>query len=268
MAGLASYVKNGEITKPGIKKACEVLNEYKEIIENLKIEKSFAFATASLRNVTNTDAAVLEIKEKTGFNVDVVLGEDEGIYDFIGATKVMDVSDGILIDIGGGSTEIVVYENKKILKSYSIPVGSLSMYSKYVSGLLPTEEEQMEIKSDVLCKLKEIDGLKPNIIACGVGGTIRTVGKLQESVLKEEIIGNVIKREHLKKIIKKCNNSRKMFLNKILKVVPDRVHTVIPGLIILNVIVKFYDIEEIHISSYGVREGYLFSKVLGGKYNE
>lgn len=268
MAGLASYVKNGEITKQGIKKACEVLNEYNEIIENLKIEKSFAFATASLRNVTNTDDAVLEIKEKTGFNVDVILGEDEGIYDFIGATKVMDVSDGILIDIGGGSTEIVVYENKKILKSYSIPVGSLSMYSKYVSGLLPTDEEQMTIKSDVLCKLKEIDGLKPNIIACGVGGTIRTVGKLQESILKKEITGNVIKREHLKKIIKKFNNSRKMFLNKILKVVPDRVHTVIPGLIILNVIVEFYDIEEIHISSYGVREGYLFSKVLGGKYSE
>lgn len=268
MAGLASYVKNGEITKQGIKKACEVLNEYNEIIENLKIEKSFAFATASLRNVTNTDDAVLEIKEKTGFNVDVILGEDEGIYDFIGATKVMDVSDGILIDIGGGSTEIVVYENKKILKSYSMPVGSLSMYSKYVSGLLPTDEEQMTIKSDVLCKLKEIDGLKPNIIACGVGGTIRTVGKLQESIIKKDITGNVIKREHLKKIIKKFNNSRKMFLNKILKVVPDRVHTVIPGLIILNVIVEFYDIEEIHISSYGVREGYLFSKVLGGKYSE
>ena len=190
MAGLASYVKNGEITKSGIKKACEVLNEYKEIIENLKIEKSFVFATASLRNVTNTDAAVLAIKEKTGFNV------------------------------------------------------------------------------DVLCKLKEIDGLKPNIVACGVGGTIRAVGKLQEIVLKEEIMRNVIKREHIKKIIKKCDNSRKIFLNKILKVVPDRVHTVVPGLIILNSIVKFYDIKEIHISSYGVREGYLFSKVLGGKYNE
>lgn len=268
MAGLASYVKNGEITKSGIKKACEVLNEYKEIIENLKIEKSFVFATASLRNVTNTDAAVLAIKEKTGFNVDVVLGEDEGIYDFIGATKVMDVSDGILVDIGGGSTEIVVYENKKIIKSYSIPVGSLSMYSKHVSGLLPTVEERIAIKCDVLCKLKEIDGLKPNIVACGVGGTIRAVGKIQEIVLKEEIMRNVIKREHIKKIIKKCDNSRKIFLNKILKVVPDRVHTVVPGLIILNSIVKFYDIKEIHISSYGVREGYLFSKVLGGKYNE
>ena len=77
MAGLASYVKNGEITKSGIKKACEVLNEYKEIIENLKIEKSFVFATASLRNFTNTDAAVLAIKEKTGFDLLENLEEDD-----------------------------------------------------------------------------------------------------------------------------------------------------------------------------------------------
>ena len=146
MAGLAGYVKDGELSKAGIKRACEVLKAYREIVENFQIENVFVFATASLRNVSNTDEAVLRIKEETGFNTEIILGENEAIYDFIGASQVVDISDGILIDIGGGSTEFVMYKNKEIIKAYSIPLGSLSMYSKYVSNLIPTENERISYK--------------------------------------------------------------------------------------------------------------------------
>ena len=108
MAGLAGYVKDGELSKAGIKRACEVLKAYKEIVENFQIKNVFVFATASLRNVSNTDEAVLRIKEETGFNTEIILGENEAIYDFIGASQVVDISDGILIDIGGESTELVI----------------------------------------------------------------------------------------------------------------------------------------------------------------
>ena len=74
MAGLASYVKNGELSKAGIKKACEVLKSYREIVDNFQIENVFVFATASLRNVSNTDEAILRIKEETGFNTDEIDG--------------------------------------------------------------------------------------------------------------------------------------------------------------------------------------------------
>lgn len=267
MAGLAGYVKDGELSNAGIKKACEVLKAYREIVDNFQIDNVFVFATASLRNVSNTDEAVLRIKEETGFNTEIILGENEAIYDFIGASQVVDISDGILIDIGGGSTELVMYKNKEIIKAYSIPIGSLSMYSKYVSNLLPTENERTAIKGEVLYHLKKLGGIKENSVACGVGGTIRATGELCENIFKKDCTRSLIKSENIKKIIKKCDESENALLRKILKVVPDRVHTIIPGMIILNTIVKFYDIKEIHVSPYGVREGYLFSKVLGGVYN-
>lgn len=111
MAGIAGYVKDGRLSKEGIKIACDVLKQYKEIINNFGLEKVFAFATASLRNISNTDEAVTEIKEITGFTVDIVLGEVEAIYDFIGASKALDIKEGIVFDIGGGSTEILMYKN-------------------------------------------------------------------------------------------------------------------------------------------------------------
>lgn len=264
MAGLAGYVKDGELSKAGIKRACEVLKVYKEIVENFQIKNVFVFATASLRNISNTDEAVLRIKEETGFNTEIILGENEAIYDFIGASQVVDISDGILIDIGGGSTELVMYKNKEIIKAYSIPLGSLSMYSKYVSNLIPTEDERLAIKGEVLSQLKKLGGIKENSVACGVGGTIRATGELCENIFKKKTTKTLIKSENIKKIIRKCDESDKGLLKKILKVVPDRVHTIIPGMIILDTIVRFYEIEEIHVSPYGVREGYLFSKVLGG----
>lgn len=267
MAGLASYVKNGELSKAGIKKACEVLKSYREIVDNFQIENVFVFATASLRNVSNTDEAVLRIKEETGFNTEIILGENEAIYDFVGASQVVDVSDGILIDIGGGSTELVMYKNKKIIKAYSIPIGSLSMYSKYVSNLIPTDDERATIKGEVLYHLKKLEGIEENSVACGVGGTIRAAGQLCESMFKKDATKTLIKSENIKKIIRKSDESEKALLKKILKAVPDRVHTIMPGIIILNTIINFYEIEEIHVSPYGVREGYLFSKVLGGACN-
>lgn len=265
MAGLAGYVTKGELSKEGIKTACNVLREFKDIVENFQVNNTFVFATASLRNIRNTNEAVTRIKEEVGFDVDVVLGEDEALYDFIGAVQVVDVSDGILIDIGGGSTEIVMYKNKKVVKAYSIPLGSLSMYSKYVSDLFPTEDERMAIKGEVLHHLDDLQGIEANNFACGVGGTIRATGKLCASMFKKKKEDKMlINCESIKKLFKKLDESERSVLDKILKVIPDRVHTIIPGMIILKTIVKYYGIKEIIISPYGVREGYLFSKVLGG----
>ena len=270
MAGIIGYVKKGELSKEGIKIACEVLNEYKDIVKKFDVDNVYVFATASLRNISNTDEAISIIKENTGFSIDIILGEDEGIYDFVGAKQILDIENGLLIDIGGGSTEIVKYENNDIKKAYSIPVGSLNMYSKYVNKIIPTKDERDTIKEKVLYYLDNLSGLESSKIACGVGGTIRSTGKLCTKIFKKKNEDKmIISSEIIKKLFKKLDEDEKMVIDKILKVVPDRVHTIIPGLVILKTIVNYYDIKEIYISPYGVREGYLFSKVLqGGIYEK
>ena len=262
MAGIAGYVKDGRLSKEGIKVACKVLKQYKDIINNFGLEKVFVFATASLRNISNTDEAVTEIKEETGFVVDVVLGEVEAIYDFVGASKALNIKEGIVFDIGGGSTEILMYKNREIIKAHSIPVGSLNMFSKYVKGIIPTKEEVKTIKKEVVEYLKDINGIDCSKTAYGVGGTTRNAGKLCARLFKADM--SYIKPENIKKIFGKLHKSPKKLADKILKVCPDRIHTIIPGLVILRTLIDFYGIEEIYVSPYGVREGYLFDKVLSG----
>ncbi len=170
--GLASYVKNGQMLPEGVNRACEVLSEFRSILQDLGITDYHVFATAALRNAVNSHAAVEEIVERTGICIEVLSGETEAELDFIGASHAVDVTDGLLIDIGGASTELVVYENSEIKKKVSLPVGSLNIYDRYVSNLLPSRSERKAVKQMVLQLLKQDTDLYYGEypIVCGVGG--------------------------------------------------------------------------------------------------
>lgn len=267
MAGLAGYVKNGKLSKEGIEKACMVLISYKKIIENFDIKNISAFATASLRNIVNSDEAVYAIKQESGFDVNILTGVEEGICDFAGAIHQVNLKEGILVDVGGGSTEIVIFKDQEILKVFSMPIGSLNLYNNYVSKLIPTSDEKKEMKNAVLIELDKIQGIsdKKYELICGVGGSIRATYALNNKIFKnEEQNSGVIDVPNIKKIIKQIDNTEKETLLKILKVVPDRIHTIIPGMVILNTITKYFESEKIFVSNYGVREGYLYSRILNG----
>lgn len=264
MAGLAGHIENDLLTEKGIKKACGALKIYKRVLNNLNIDNIYPFATASLRNIKNTEWAKARIKEEIGFEIDVISGEEEARLDFEGATKVVDIQDGILVDIGGGSTEIVLYEDKKIKQAASIPVGSLNMYKKHVKCLIPTKEERKNISKDVKKEMEKlnIDTEKKYQNMCGVGGSIRATRKLSIELLGNEKENKEFSAEEIKKILKEFEAEEKIVIDKILPVVPERIHTIIPGMIILNTVARQFGIKNVYVSSYGVREGYLFKNIL------
>lgn len=269
MASLISYVdENGSLTDRGIKKAISVLSGFKKIIENTKIENVFVIATASFRNICNSKQVVDAIKENTGFEVVIISGEEEGTCGFIGAAYNVNVDSGLLVDIGGGSTEFVFYKDKKIYNAYSIPMGSLSLYSNHVAELIPTKEEYKRIKRYVREQLGTIDpGEAPTAILCGVGGTTRAACKLVNDYFDLPLTNRSLDQNQLKKLLKSFYHD-KDGVERILRVVPDRIHTIIPGMIILRTIAKYYDCKEIVISEYGVREGYLIKTVIGWEHGE
>ena len=88
--------------------------------------------------------------------------------------------DGILIDLGGGSVEIVLFKDRKIDEKYSIPIGFLKMFNDYVSDIIPNKKECKLIEERVYSELDKI-GLKNHAkipFMCGVGGSIRAIKKL------------------------------------------------------------------------------------------
>ena len=112
-AGLADYVEGGTMTPQGIQTASQILMEYQDLMKNLGFDQPHVFATASLRNISNTEDAVAQIQRDTGLSVDVLSGAEEARLSYLGAVGPTGPNSGLLIDLGGGSTELVHYRGDR-----------------------------------------------------------------------------------------------------------------------------------------------------------
>lgn len=263
MAGLAGYVSHGIMSNDGINQACAVLLDFKVLLQQLGVNEMHVFATASLRNIKNTEKALETIKRRTGLCVDVIAGNEEGILGYYGALYTTDLKNGIMFDIGGGSTEFVRVKNGKVKKSQSISIGSLNLFHNHVSGLWPDKKEQKAIAKRISKRLDAVDFPKkaPEKVCC-VGGTCRAILNIVNYHFNKEENNRIITKEEFNKILKILLKRDAASRNYILKLCPDRVHTIIPGMLVVKEIIERLHCEKIWVSRYGVREGYLCKNFL------
>ncbi len=264
MAGLAGYVESNVLTSDGIKCACDGLLEFKHTLEALQIENVFVFATASLRNIANTDEAVNEIKVKTDFDVEIISGAVEATLGYYGALQELSISDGLVIDIGGASTELVTFKENQILTSHSFSVGSLSLYKKCVKNILPGKDSMKKIKTMIKKTIqldKTYEKETPNTFIA-VGGTARGILKLAQKYYGLDTSCHVLTAQQLRGLSVLLCRKEQDRINLILKLEPERIHTLVPGYMILQYIFEYFDADEMIVSDYGVREGYLCQKLL------
>ena len=263
MAGLAGYVKGGVLSSDGIQVACRVLEGFQALLANFGITELRVFATASLRNIANTEEALEAIRQATGIRAEVLSGAEEARLSFLGASLGGGAPTGLMADVGGGSTELVSYEDGHVTSSCSLPVGSLSLFSRYVDGLFPTTEERRRIRAAVEAELDKAAplGVRHRHLV-GVGGTFRAARKLCNDLNGVDPENPVIPAGEIRGLYRKLKKGDKTTLRQILKSTPDRVHTILPGLVVLHCILKRYQVETVSVSACGVREGYLFDRVL------
>ena len=266
--GLLFYINNGKLTDNGIEELVTVLKKMKNDLDYLKIDNYSFFSTASLRNIENIAEVLQIIKNRVNIEIDLLSGEEEGELSFYGSIPTIKGDDGILIDLGGGSVEIVLFKERKIYKKYSIPIGFLKMFNDYVSDIIPNKKECKLIEERIYFELDKI-GLKNNEkipFMCGVGGSIRAIKKLLVNLDLQKKKDNLVDVKLLKQLKKELklneSNHNNYIYYKILHVKPSRVHTLVPALLIVESITSYFGCEEIQISKFSVREGYLRRKML------
>lgn len=276
MAGLAGYVEHGNLSEEGIQKTCEVLISFLKITDNFSEMEVFIFATASLRNVNNTKEILETILLKTGYQVEVLSGKEEARLDFKGMLYDVSQKEGLVVDIGGGSTELVLFRKNKMLYADSLKFGSLSLYKEYVHQILPKKKEIEQIRQMAEDSFKEIQQIGTIVLAayrelehsnqkidtiCGVGGTLRATLKLCNYMYHKDNTNRIITKKEFDGIYEDLIDRKWLNYQVVLKICPDRIHTIIPGLIIMKTIMEQWKIKKIVISNYGVREGYLIQTI-------
>jgi len=250
-ANLISAVRNGEMSVEGLSKLVSCLKEMKSKIKEYKCEDIYAFATASLRDISDKESLCNCVKELTGIEMNIISGEEEAIYDYLGLKKVHGEESGMAFDLGGGSCQIIVYENGEVKGHKSLKIGSLKLYGDFVSGLLPDEEEKKKIAAHVKEQLSCLEYAKnagcEKIYA--MGGAAYALMQLSEKYFA----GEKLSVNTLEKITELSES-------EILAVCPKRLKTVIPAAVTVIEILKFSESSYLYPTTAGVRDGIYISK--------
>lgn len=261
LIGLIEYTKHGILLENGITRILETLISFLDTAQLIGTDHFCCFATASLRNIENAQEVIQKVKKETGIAINLISGEEEARLDFLGACGNLDFDDGIIIDMGGGSTEIIRFKKKVIQNLISLPFGSLFLYKKYVKKIMPNKKQTQRIKDFVVKQLSDIAWL-PNSCSkvCLVGGTARAIARIHQEIFlrqKENLQGYTFDAKDIKLLFDAIELSKNDGIKFITRVSPERLHTIIPGLIAFSKIIKLSGCDTITISKNGVREGYL-----------
>ncbi|WP_293007829.1 MULTISPECIES: hypothetical protein [unclassified Oscillibacter] len=264
MAGLAGYVENGTLSDEGILCACRGLLKFKKILTSLDIQDVVIFATASLRNISNTEEAVSAIRDHTGWEVEVISGEEEALYGYTGAMLEFQLSRGAVLDIGGASTELALFNEDRPLRSLSLPIGSLNLYRSCVKKILPGRRSLKKIRETIQAELdrSSLPDFERQLPLVCVGGTGRAVLKLAGAVYAQPEGCRAIGAEQLDGLCAILCRGDRQIIDLILKLSPDRIHTIVPGILVLHSLFHLLDAKTLEIGKYGVRERYLCRKIL------
>ena len=258
-ANLASYIENNSLTQDGIEKAAEALLIHKKTAEEYGCALS-VFATAAIRNARNCHEICKKIKELTNIDIDVLTGEDEALLSFYGAVSDFPVKDGVMADVGGGSSEIILFKNGSPVSFCSVPLGSLKAYKTFVSGNVTTETEAKNIKDEVFKYLsghEEFLSLDVKNL-CIVGGGVKSASALCKKLLNTDFEKTMVLNEILKIIFKDPEKSEDI----IVTIAPERAKTVSPAISIYSAVSDFFNCENIFISDLGIKEGYILKKLV------
>lgn len=254
---LITYIDSErKMSAEGINKLHSSLERLLTFSKEHNCERVFAFATASLRNVANAKEILELVYSQFGIEIDILSEEEEALCSLKGLLSDPDTSEvkhGIMIDMGGGSTEIVLFENSKSPLIKSLDFGCLSLSQNFFSeGILEKDKTASFIKKELLKCPYIRDANCPVYL---IGGTARAALKLI----------NIIKKQNTKtlkndlsdfKIITDNLNSEE-FISLVKKTSPQRVTTVFTGAIAYSEILKFIKPTKIFVSDSGVRDGYL-----------
>ncbi|MBM7550646.1 phosphatase [Peptoniphilus gorbachii] len=261
-AGLITYVHDGELSGKGIKKLIKTLSSIKNIVIELNVDTFSPFATASLRNLENTEEVLEEVKKDLDIDIDVLEQVEEAFLGNVGIRSEIKVDSGISVDIGGASTEVVYFEEDGPREYINLKTGSLLLFGENVSRILPKKSEIRAIEKSVIRELNSSHFSSKENKLIGIGGTIRTTGKVIADLWNEDEKKFTLK--DIYKLLNLIKDRNTETIRSIIRTNPARIHTIVPGIIILKILMEKFGIDEIEVSDNGLREGYLIYKVLEG----
>ncbi len=247
--------KTNYINDDAIARAIKVFEHYCIKLNTFGVTSVKAVATSAMRDAKNSDVVKDIIEHHLGRQIDIISGEEEAELSFLGTVEKPYKS--LVIDIGGGSTEIIIGENYKISNRISLQIGAVRITEKFLHNSPPTSDQILEAKRYIEEKLKDAQLEDYTGDVYSVGGTATTIATSALDIpdFDDKIVhGSILEPEKLKEICYKYLDSDTQTIIDRYKVHPKRADLIGAGALIMQCISEIVK-SPIIISAHGLRYG-------------
>lgn len=256
------------LSEEAMQRTLDALVKFADIARAEGAEEILAIATSAVRDAGNRDVFLERVRQEAHIQVEMISGQEEARLGFLGVSKGTDIKGDILvIDIGGGSTELIVGRDGEIVYSISLDIGAVRMTDKFITSDPWDLKEQQDMADYIRKVIKEA-------IACiaaydikalvGIGGTISTAGSMaldMEDYDRKKIHNYYVPYDRIQSMNRKMMSMVLDDRKNIVGLQAKRADIIPAGFMILQLLLLALDKEGITISEYDNLEGLFFDKL-------
>ncbi|HTM58691.1 MAG TPA: Ppx/GppA phosphatase family protein [Candidatus Udaeobacter sp.] len=254
----------GRLRADAIRRSVEALARFVDLARRQQVDRILCTATAAVREAKNGGSFIEAAREGAGITPRVIPPEEEGRLIYLGVKSALrlDERPALIVDIGGGSTQLVVANRDQLIESRSMPLGALRLTELFLESDPPSRRELLRLKRHVrrvaAGPLQTVEALEPRTVY-GSSGSIHALAQLahheDQGQALPQLNGHILTRDSLERLLRKLQHLSLPAREKLPGIDPRRAEILIPGAVVLAHVLEELDADGITISDFGVREG-------------
>jgi exopolyphosphatase/guanosine-5'-triphosphate,3'-diphosphate pyrophosphatase len=253
---------SGSLATEGIEAVCEVLAEYVAAYEQLGATPVDAIATSAVRDASNGDAFIAELRERFALSARILNGEEEALLTYRGATAERPPPEPVVvIDIGGGSTELIVGTGTEVDFHTSIQAGVVRQTERHLASDPPAPAELEELASDVLGLLtgaladQAHAEAESGIAVAGTPTSLAAINQHLDPYDPRRVHGHGLSLETIQQMLSQLASLPLAERREVVGLHPDRAPTIVAGAVILIEVMRAFGLHDVIASEHDILHG-------------
>lgn len=261
--------KAGTLQPESMARAIGSLKIFAHMCELFNVNLILASATAAVRNARNGEEFLQRVYRETNIPLKIISGKTEAHLGYLAAINTLGLTDALLFDLGGASTELTLIKNRKEVHAISLPFGAVNLTEKFNTHNDVSEKQLGQLKAFIMQQLTNIPWLKKlSLPLIGIGGTVRNIAKIdqkQKNYPFPKVHNYRLGAISLNELWKNISGASISQRGKIAGLSSDRNDIIVAGTSLVKCLFDITRAPNLVVSSCGVREGMFLEHYLEEK---
>ena len=266
--------ETGELTAAAMQRGLETLRQFRDLAASHRVEQIVTAATSAVREAPNGRDFLQTILDDLGMEVDLVSGPEEARLIYLGVLSGMPFGDRphLLLDIGGGSTELILADGRDARALTSTRVGAVRLQRDFVRDDPMPPQRRSFLQAFIQGSLEPaVDKVRRRIkpgetpVLVATSGTAMAIGSLaasEEERPPRKLHGYCVTRQRLDQVVDRLITMTPAQRRELAPINDRRAEIIVPGALILQTTMKMLGVEEFVLSERALREGLIVDWML------